>query len=81
LYVNLEGIRLSRHRSISLITFFIQPRNYIYIVNIYKLQSTTFNTTTANSITLKSILKSLGIIKVFFNIYNNSNALYYYFGV
>jgi len=81
LYVDLEGISLSRHGSISLITFFVQPRNCIYIVDVHKLQSAAFNTATADGTTLKSVLESTGIIKVFFDLRNDSDALYHHFGV
>jgi len=59
----------------------VQPRNYIYIVDVHKLQSAAFNTATADGTTLKSILESTGIIKVFFDLRNDSDALYHHFGV
>ena len=56
-------------------------QNFVYLVNIYTLQSAAFITTTTDSTTLKSVLKSLDITKVFFDVCNDSNTLYYYFSV
>ena len=81
LYINLEGINLSRYKSFSLIAIFIYIQNFVYLINIYTLQSAAFITATVNSTTLKSVLKSPNITKVFFNIYNNFNTLYYYFSI
>jgi exonuclease 3'-5' domain-containing protein 1 len=77
----LEGIKLSRHGSISLIAIFVQPRNYVYLVDVHTLQSATFTTAVADGTTLKSILESPVITKVFFDLRNDSDALHHHFGV
>jgi hypothetical protein len=81
LYVDLEGISLSRHGSISLITLFVQPRNFVYLVDVHKLQDAAFNTAVADGTTLKSVFESPHVIKVFFDLRNDSDALHHHFGV
>jgi exonuclease 3'-5' domain-containing protein 1 len=80
LYIDLEGINLSRNGSISLIVIFVQPRDYVYLVDVHALQSAAFTTAT-NDTTLKSILESPTITKVFFDLRNDSDALHHHFGV
>jgi exonuclease 3'-5' domain-containing protein 1 len=77
----LGGISLSRHGSISLITIFVQPHNFVYLVDVHTLQAATFTTAVVNGTTLKSILESPVITKVFFNLRNSSDALHHHFGV
>ena len=80
-YIDLEGVRLSRHGSISLVTIFVQSQNCVYLLDVHKLQSAAFNTAAADGTTLKSILQSSDIIKAFFDLRNDSDALYHHFGV
>lgn len=81
LYIDLEGIRLSRHGSISLVTIFVQPHNFVYLVDVHKLQAAAFNTTTTDGISLKTVLESPSIIKVFYDLRNDSDALHHHFGI
>ncbi len=81
LYIDLEGISLSRHGSISLITIFVQPRNCAYLVDVHTLQSSAFSTAASDGTTLKSILESPAIVKVFFDLRNDSDALHHHYGV
>lgn len=81
LYVDLEGIRLSRHGSISLITLYVQPQKSVYLIDVYTLQTTAFNTAAPDGTTLKSVFESAEIIKVFFDLRNDSDALHHHFGV
>ncbi len=81
IYIDLEGIRLSRQGSISLITIFAQSRNCAYLVDVHSLQSSAFSTEAPDGTTLKSILESPAIIKVFFDLRNDSDALHHHYGV
>ncbi|KAF4883787.1 piRNA biogenesis protein EXD1 [Colletotrichum fructicola] len=81
LFLDLEGVSLSRHGSISLITIFVQPQKHVYLVDIHTLQSAAFSIATVDGTTLKSILESPTITKVFFDVRNDSDALYSHFGV
>jgi exonuclease 3'-5' domain-containing protein 1 len=81
LYVDLEGISLSRHGTISLVVIFVQRKNHVYLVDVHTLQSAAFTTATADGATLKSILESPTVTKVFFDVRNDSDALHHHFGV
>jgi exonuclease 3'-5' domain-containing protein 1 len=76
LYLNLEGIRLGRHGSISIISLYIVPRNKIYLVDVYCLGKTAFSTSNSRSSSLRTVLESQTIPKVVFDIRNDSDALF-----
>jgi hypothetical protein len=59
LYFDLEGVRLGRHGSISIISLYIAPIKKIYLIDIHRLGKTAFSTTNPCGITLKSILENL----------------------
>ncbi|KAK1657772.1 exonuclease, partial [Colletotrichum godetiae] len=80
LFVDLEGVSLSRNGSISLITIFVLPRSHVYLVDIHTMQSTAFSTAVGGT-TFKQILESPDITKVFFDIRNDSDALFHHFQV
>lgn len=81
LYIDLEGISLSRHGSISIMTIFVQPQNCVYLVDMHKLQEATFTTKTPSGASLKSILESPTTVKAFFDVRNDSDALYSHYDV
>ncbi|PGG96351.1 hypothetical protein AJ79_09624 [Helicocarpus griseus UAMH5409] len=81
LYVDLEGVNLSRHGSISILQLLNQPAGHAYLIDIYVLGKTAFTTLGKNGKTLKSILESPAIPKVFFDVRNDSNALFFHFGI
>jgi exonuclease 3'-5' domain-containing protein 1 len=81
LYIDMEGISLSRHGSISLMNIFVPSQNCIYLVDIHALQSEAFTAATMDGATLKSTLESPAITKVFFDVRNDSDALHHHFGV
>ncbi|KAI3530643.1 hypothetical protein CABS03_15163 [Colletotrichum abscissum] len=80
LFLDLEGVSLSRNGSISLITVFVLPRSHVYLVDIHTMQSTAFSTA-AGGTTFKHILESPDITKVFFDVRNDSDALFHHFQV
>ncbi|KAF5491320.1 hypothetical protein CGCF413_v010645 [Colletotrichum fructicola] len=57
------------------------PQKHVYLVDIHTLQSAAFSIATVDGTTLKSILESPTITKVFFDVRNDSDALYSHFGV
>ncbi|KAH6708747.1 domain-containing protein 1, partial [Leptodontidium sp. MPI-SDFR-AT-0119] len=72
---DLEGIRLGRLGSISLLLLCVAPK-LTYIIDIHILGNDAFSTTNSTGISLKTILENPKIPKVFFNIRNDSDALY-----
>ncbi|KAL8870165.1 MAG: hypothetical protein Q9174_003726 [Haloplaca sp. 1 TL-2023] len=82
LYLDLEGVNLSRHGSVSILQIYAQPVNRVYLVDVHTLQDQAFSTPGKdNSATLKSILESATIPKVFFDVRNDSDALFGHFTI
>jgi len=89
LFLDLEGINLSRHGSISLLTLLIHDistqaphPDQLYLIDIHTLGSSTFTTpSNQQSSTLKHILESPVICKVLFDVRNDSDALFAHFGI
>ena len=89
LYVDLEGIQLSRNGSVSLLTVLLHSNgksDRVYLVDIHKLGSSAFTTISTSSSdreiqTLKGILENRRIPKVFFDVRNDSDALFSHFGI
>ncbi|OAL46891.1 hypothetical protein IQ07DRAFT_658231 [Pyrenochaeta sp. DS3sAY3a] len=81
LYIDLEGINLSRHGSISIMQLYILPRLETHLIDIHKLGSAAFTTPSTNGNTLKAILESPTITKAFFDVRNDSDALFSLFNI
>jgi exonuclease 3'-5' domain-containing protein 1 len=81
LYMDLEGVKLSRHGSVSILQIYVLPVNRTYLVDIHTLQNAAFTTMGTRGHSLKTILESATIPKVFFDIRNDSDALYTHFNI
>ncbi|KAI4093565.1 MAG: hypothetical protein LQ344_002792 [Seirophora lacunosa] len=81
LYCDLEGIKLSRHGSVSLLQIFVLPNYSAFLIDVYSLGEIAFTTANAAGVTLKSILESDSTPKVFFDVRNDADALYAHFGI
>ncbi len=76
LFVDLEGDNLSRHGTISILQLFLRPQNHVYLIDVHRLGADAFHTAGSNGSTSKSVLESPTISKVFFDVRNDSDALY-----
>ena len=81
LYLDLEGTNLSRHGSISIIELFVLPQNHVYLIDVHVLGEKAFSTQSSDGRTLKVVLESPYIPKVFFDVRNDSDALYSHFSI
>lgn len=81
LYLDLEGDDLSRSGTLSILTILVEPENKAYLVDVTTLRRSAFDTTGANGRTLRSILESSDEKKVFFDIRNDSDALFSHYGI
>ena len=81
LYIDLEGVYLSRHGTVSILQLLVSPKNHVYIIDICALQHQAFSTPGKNGQTLKTTLESSEIQKAFFDVRNDSDALYSHFGI
>ncbi|RDW90531.1 Polynucleotidyl transferase, ribonuclease H fold [Aspergillus mulundensis] len=86
LYIDLEGVNLSRHGTVSILQIYVWPHDKTYLVDIHTLKKEAFTTKssasgTGSDTTLKSILESPSIPKVIFDVRNDSDALYAHFQI
>ena len=82
MYIDLEGVDLCREGTISILTLLVNtgvPK--VYLVDVHVLGAQAFNTTGVEKKTLKDILQDANIPKVFFDVRNDSDALFAHFGV
>lgn len=80
-FVDLEGVNLSRFGTVAIMQLLMPPGPIVYLVDIHVLGVRAFEVTTDDDTSLRSILESKTIFKVFFDIRNDSDALYAHFGV
>ncbi|KAK0301567.1 hypothetical protein LTR82_018244, partial [Friedmanniomyces endolithicus] len=76
LYVDLEGNNLSRNGTLSLVTILLEPEGDVYLIDVTTLGRGAFTTAGIGGRTLQAVLESKDIIKVFFDIRNDSDALF-----
>lgn len=81
LYIDLEGNDLSRKGTLSLVTILVEPRHTVHLVDVTKLGKDAFHVAGTNERSLGVILGSSTITKVFFDIRNDSDALFSLFGI
>ena len=84
MYLDLEGVNLCREGSISILTLLCDtgiPTKHVYLIDVHTLRAEAFNTAGTRGKTLKDILQDGNIIKVFFDVRNDSDALFSHFGV
>ncbi|KAL4934844.1 ribonuclease H-like domain-containing protein [Aspergillus oleicola] len=81
LYVDLEGVKLSRHRTISILQIYVSPHDNTYLVDVHTLNGECFTHKAASGTNLKMILDSPSIPKVIFDVRHDSDALYGHFRI
>merc|ERR1712000_639090 len=81
LYFDIEGAQLGRHGSIAIISLFFLPDANIYLIDVHALGSAAFSMKNYREYSLKSILKFPDIPKVFFDVRNDSDALFNLYGI
>jgi exonuclease 3'-5' domain-containing protein 1 len=84
IYIDLEGVNLCRHGSISILTLLVDtgtPVGHVYLIDVTTPGADAFETVGSKGKSLKDILQDEAITKVFFDVRNDSDALYAHFGV
>lgn len=76
LFIDLAGDRLSRDGTISLLQLLLMPDNVLYMIDIDSLKWECFSVNGYGGWTLKQVLESPQIVKVFFDVRNDSAALH-----
>lgn len=81
LFLDLEGVSLGRHGTVSILQVLVPPSRTVYLLDVHILGSLVFLTKSKTGTTLKAILQSSKYPKVFFDLRNDSDALYAHFRV
>ncbi|KAF1834759.1 hypothetical protein BDW02DRAFT_321722 [Decorospora gaudefroyi] len=84
MYIDLEGVNLCREGSISILTLLVDTPIHdrrVCLVDVHTLGAQAFNTAGVLAGTLKDILQDETIPKGFFDVRNDSDALFAHFGV
>ncbi|KAJ7705575.1 ribonuclease H-like domain-containing protein [Mycena rosella] len=81
LAVDLEGVALCRSGTLCIIQLKAAGSDTIYLVDVTVLHTSAFEEVSANGHSLKSIFESRAVKKLFFDVRNDSDALYNLFGV
>jgi exonuclease 3'-5' domain-containing protein 1 len=82
MYIDLEGVNLCREGSLSIFTLLIDtPSPRVCLIDVHSLGSQAFTSAGIKAKTLKDILQDPKIPKVFFDVRNDSDALFAHFGV
>ena len=81
LYLDVEGVNLSRHGSISIVQLFVLPKNHVFLIDVFVLGEEAFRTSNGLGTNLRSILESELVPKVFFDVRNDSDALFAHFQI
>jgi len=86
LFLDLEGVNLSREGTISIVTLLVDPGDAkdhrTYLIDVTTLGSRAFDTKgPVHDTTFKDVLQDPNIIKVLFDVRNDSDAMYSHYGV
>lgn len=81
LYVDLEGIDLCRYGSVSLLILYAPIMRQAFVVDVFTLQAAAFTTRGARDLSIQDILESAERKKAFFDVRNDSDAIFYHYGV
>ncbi|KAI1084768.1 ribonuclease H-like domain-containing protein [Whalleya microplaca] len=81
LYLDLEGKKLSRNGTISLITVFVHPTRATSLIDVQTLGKPAFTTSSANGKTLKAILEDPHTPKCLWDVRNDADALWAHYQV
>lgn len=76
LYVDLEGNKLGRHGTITLITILVHPQKVTRLVDVLTLGSLAFTTSAGDGRTLKSTLEDPNLTKCFWDARTDADALW-----
>lgn len=76
LYCDLEGVYLGREGTLSIFTLYVAPIKKVYLIDIFNLKDSAFSTASGGGWSLKTMLEDATIGKAFFDIRNDSDALF-----
>lgn len=81
LYIDLNGVKLGPHDSVSIVSLHIATKKKLYLIDIHRLGKAAFSTSNSRATFLKTVLESPTMPKVIFDIRKNSGALFSHFQI
>lgn len=81
IYVDLEGVNLSRHGTISLVQVYVPSCKQTFLIDVHTLGEQAFDIANPRNLTFRSVLESSCIKKYFFDVRNDADALFSLFGI
>jgi len=81
IFLDLEGLNLSRHGSISLVQIWVPTLEQAFLLDVHILGTEAFNTINREGKTIKSIFESDSIRKYLFDVRNDADALFALFDI
>ncbi|KAL7928105.1 ribonuclease H-like domain-containing protein [Trichoderma chlorosporum] len=81
IYIDLKGVNLGRDGTISILQIFVHPTRKTYLLDVQTLEHTAFTMPGKTGQTLKDILESPLIPKVFFDVRRVADALFALFDI
>lgn len=81
LFCDLEGVNLGRDGSISIFTIYVRPLGKTFLLDVHTLSASTFTTKNGDETSLRTILENARIPKVFFDVRNDSDALFAHYSI
>jgi len=79
-YIDTEGHKLGRSGTLDLLQLHVLPLQETLVIDIYTLQQKAFNTS-SQGLSLKMLLESSSIAKVFFDVRSDSDALFSHYEI
>ena len=79
-YIDAEGDKLGRHGTLDILQIHVLPLQETFLIDIYTLQHAAFDIVFGGT-SLRTILESPSIIKVFFDVRNDSDALFAHYDI
>lgn len=81
LFIDMEGMNLGRHGSISIMSLYVLSKRTVYLIDVFKLGNEAFSTVNSAGKSLKHVLERPATLKVLFDARRDSNALSALYGV
>ena len=81
IHVDCEGDNLGHKGTLSLLQMTVVPKLHTWVFDITLLKGLVFDTQLRSGLSIRKILECAGIIKVFFDVRNDSDAMFTHYGI
>ena len=81
MFCDQEGNKMDRNGSLSLLQISFATHDITFILDITVLEKAVFETKAVNGLSLRHVLEDPTIVKVYFDVRNDSDAIYSHYGI